>query len=73
MLPVITESLERLEGNLFGKDEPLQVIIKVSQDGLGSAPEIKSKKIPVLPDKVRFIHTNMNKMFFHFSRYSGAQ
>ena len=73
MLPVITGSLERLEGNLFGKDEPLQVIIKVSQDGLGSAPEIKSKKIPVLPDKVRFIHTNMNKMFFHFSRYSGAQ
>ena len=52
MLPLITESLGSLKEKNLGKDELLQVIIKVSQDGLGSAPEIKSKKIPVLPDKV---------------------
>ena len=53
MTDVINQSLRKLRRDVnVAEDATIRVVLKMSQDGLSSAPEIRSKQMPVLPDKV---------------------
>ena len=53
MKDIINQSIIKLRSNVnVAKDATINVVLKLSQDGLSSAPEIRSKEMPVLPDKV---------------------
>ena len=67
MIPIIKCALGELKEAPDG-DEPIQVILKISQDGLGSAPEIRSRSIPVLPDKVFRCSITILQMFVNINQ-----